>query len=116
MGDALDLINALNLERAALPDRFSGVFGNDAKIGLGITGVGFNFKPDAKFIFRFPDFDHIGAGIAGNHGLLFTYKNVGLCLRGEGPILLMSSGFNRDDMVTLKFPSVLYPIGLKGML
>ena len=46
------------------PNLLRGVFWNDADLGHGVGGVGFNLEPDAEFRFRGPDFRHFGAGVA----------------------------------------------------
>jgi hypothetical protein len=64
---SLNLINAVDFELAVFPNRFGGTFGNNSKLRLRVTSVGFDLEPDTKFILGLPDFDHIWARIARNH-------------------------------------------------
>ena len=70
LGHGLDLVDAGNVKLDVLgfPDRL-GVFARDhAQIGHGIAGVCLDLVPDAELGLGGPDGDHIGAGIAGDHG------------------------------------------------
>ena len=66
---ALDLVDACDLERAALPDRAGGLLGHQPLGDHGVGGVGFNFEPDPEPGLGFPDVDHLRPGIAGYHGM-----------------------------------------------
>ena len=47
LGLALDLVDPLDLEGAALPDRLGGRFGNDAEFGQGVAGMARDSNPDS---------------------------------------------------------------------
>jgi len=42
---SLNFINAFDFELAVFPNRFGGTFGNNAKLRLGVTSVGFDLEP-----------------------------------------------------------------------
>ena len=69
LGFPLDLVDALDLESAAVPDRLCRFLGNYAERRLGVAGVGLDLEPDPELVFRLPDGCHRGAGISWNsHG------------------------------------------------
>ena len=59
---------------AAFANGAGGLGWNDSQVGLSVTGVGLDFKPDAKFVGGFPDGDHLGAAVARNHCRLRSKK------------------------------------------
>ncbi len=62
-----DFVDAFDLEGAMTPDRFGGLFRDDAKLGLRIGGMRLDLEPDAKAVLRLPDARHLGAAVAGDH-------------------------------------------------
>ena len=64
LGLALDLIDALDLECAAVPDRLCRFFGNYAELRLGVAGMCLDFEPDPELVFGLPDGCHRGAGVS----------------------------------------------------
>ena len=80
-----DRIDARNVELGGLalfPDFFCGILRDDPELRHGVGGVRLDLEPDAKFGFRRPDGDHLGAGIAEYHGrrpdIILTIVIVGL--------------------------------------
>ena len=74
LGDALDLVDALDIElcRAALfPDGLCGFLGDDAEFGQRVAGMRLDLEPDAEAGFRRPDGHHFGARIARDHETIF---------------------------------------------
>src|SRR3954469_266629 len=68
---ALDLVDARDVEgRVArlFPDRVGRVLRDDAELGHRIRGVRLDLEPDAETRLGVPDGDHLGAGVARNHG------------------------------------------------
>ena len=71
-GDGLDLVDAghVELDIFRLPHG-GGVFARDhAQIGHRIAGMRLDLVPDAELGLGRPDFDHLGAGVTGDHGQL----------------------------------------------
>ena len=71
LGLALDLVDAVDLERALLPDRRGGLLGDHAEFGQRVGRVRLDLEPDAETRLGFPDFGHFGPGIAGDHQAAF---------------------------------------------
>ena len=72
LGHALDLVDARDVEGdeiGLVPDRLGALLGDDADLGERVAGIGLDLEPDAKARLRLPDLRHLGAGIAGDHGL-----------------------------------------------
>ena len=73
-GDRFDLVNAGDVEFnvLGLPDRI-GVFARDhTQIGHRIAGMCLDLVPDLELGCWFPDRNHIGTGITGDHGRTFS--------------------------------------------
>src|SRR3954451_18131207 len=71
IGLALDLVNAGNIEPgvpALFPDRPGGFLRDDPELGHRVGGVCLDLEPDAETRLGVPDGDHLGAGVARNHG------------------------------------------------
>ncbi len=68
-GDRFDFVDPRDIEFdvLGLPDRIGIGTRDHAQISLRIAGVGFDFVPDAELGGGFPDGDHFGAGITGDH-------------------------------------------------
>ena len=66
LGLAFNLIDALDLESAAVPDRLCRFLWNDAEFRLCIAGMCLDLKPDAELVFGLPDGCHRGAGVSWN--------------------------------------------------
>src|SRR5712671_4335975 len=66
-GFALDLIDALDLERAAFPDGARRVLRDDSERRLSITGMRLDLEPDPVAVLRRPDSGHLGTAVAGDH-------------------------------------------------
>jgi hypothetical protein len=64
---ALDLVDAGDVEAAALPDRVRRMLGDLAKLGHRLGGIGLNPEPDAEFRLRLPEVSHFGAAVAWDH-------------------------------------------------
>jgi hypothetical protein len=64
---AFDLINAGDFELALFPNGLGGIGGDDAQGDQCVHRVRFDFEPDLETGFGFPDGDHFGAGITGDH-------------------------------------------------
>ena len=60
------------------PERLRGLLWHHAEFGECISGVRLDLEPDAELRFGFPDFDHVGPRVAGDHKLC-------LYCRGELP-------------------------------
>ena len=58
-----DLVDAGDVDFAALADGLGGLGGDDAVFGEGLAGGGFDFEPHAVLVFVAPDAAHFGAGI-----------------------------------------------------
>ncbi len=71
-GLALDRLDALDLEAAALPHRGGGLRRDHADRGLGVAGMGLDLEPQAEPVGRLPDPAHCGSAVAGDHGGLFA--------------------------------------------
>ncbi len=67
VGLALDLVDALDLEGAALPHRARRTLRDDAERRLRVAGMGLDLEPDAEPVFRRPDPGHLGAAVARDH-------------------------------------------------
>jgi hypothetical protein len=70
LGDALDLVDALDIEGGAaalLPDRLRGFLRDHAELGQRVAGMGLDLEPDAEAGLRRPDGDHFRPGITGDH-------------------------------------------------
>src|SRR6266700_8306653 len=70
LGLALDLVDALDIERRILglgPDRPSGVLRDHAEFGEGVGRMCLDLEPDLEAGLRLPDGGHLGAGITGDH-------------------------------------------------
>ena len=68
-GLALDLVDALDLEAATLPDGASGALGDDPQRRLGIAGICLDLEPDPVAVLRRPDPGHLGAAVARDHAV-----------------------------------------------
>ena len=70
LGDRLDLVDARHIEFHVLraPHRLGIRLRDHAKGGLGVAGMGLDLIPDAELRLGRPDRNHLGAGIAGDHG------------------------------------------------
>jgi hypothetical protein len=68
LGGRLDLVDARDLETAALPDRLGGRLGDHAEFRLGVAGMGLDLEPDAEAVLRLPDLGHFGPAVTRNHG------------------------------------------------
>src|SRR5207248_5903004 len=66
-GLALDLVDALGLEAAALPDGASGALGDDSQRRLVIASMRLDLEPDPVPVLRRPDPGHFGAAVARDH-------------------------------------------------
>src|ERR1700758_5213076 len=66
-GFALDLVDALGLEPAALPDGASGAFGDDPERRLRGASMRLDLEPDPVAVLRRPDSRHHGAAVARDH-------------------------------------------------
>ena len=66
-GFALDLVDALGLEAAALPDGARGALGDDAERRLRIAGMRLDLEPDPVPVLRRPDPGHLGPAVARDH-------------------------------------------------
>src|SRR3546814_11433709 len=62
-----DLVDALDLEGAALPHRLGRLLGDDAELGLRVAGMRLDLETDAEPVLRLPDGGHLGAAVARNH-------------------------------------------------
>ena len=62
VGLALDLVDALDLEGAALPHRARRALRNDPERGLRVAGMGLDLEPDPEPVLRLPDPGHLAAG------------------------------------------------------
>src|SRR3546814_8058836 len=58
-GLALDLVDALDLEGAALPHRLGRLLGDDAELGLRVAGMRLDLEPAAEPVLRLPDGGHL---------------------------------------------------------
>ena len=67
-GVALDLVDAPDLEGAALAQRGGDPLRHDAQGLHGLGRQGFDLQHDAKAVFRFPDGGHAGARVTRDHG------------------------------------------------
>ena len=65
---ALDGVDAVDVEAAALADRLRRLLRNDAELGHGLGRKRFDLQPDAESRLRRPDGGHFRAGIAWDHG------------------------------------------------
>jgi hypothetical protein len=63
----LDLVDALDVPLAALPDGLRGFGRNDAELGLSVAGMRFDLEPDPVTVVRLPNGGHGGAGVTRNH-------------------------------------------------
>ncbi len=63
----LDLVDAGDVEAAALPDRIGRVLGDQPELGHRLGGIGLDPEPDAELGLGLPDAGHLGAAIAGDH-------------------------------------------------
>ncbi len=68
VGLALDLVDPLDLEGAALPDGARRALGDDPERGLGVAGVRLDLEPDPEAVLRLPDPAHLRAAVAWDHG------------------------------------------------
>ena len=66
-GLALERVDALEVERAALADRARRALGDDAQCRLRVAGMGLDLEPDPEPVLRRPDPRHFGAAIARDH-------------------------------------------------
>ncbi len=63
----LYLVDALDLESAALSDGVGRTLGDHAECGLSIAGMGLDLEPDPIPVLRRPDPGHLRSAIAGDH-------------------------------------------------
>ena len=63
----LDLVDALDLESAALPHCARRTLGDDAERRLSITSVRFDLEPDPVPVLRRPDPGHFRTAVARDH-------------------------------------------------
>src|SRR5215469_7718030 len=66
-GLALDLVDLVDLERAALPYRTRSALRNNPERRLRIAGMRFDLKPNPVAVLRRPDPRHLGPAIARDH-------------------------------------------------
>jgi hypothetical protein len=71
-GDALDLVDPLDLEGTFLPDLLSRLLRDHAQRRLGVAGMRLDLEPDAELALRRPDGGHLGPGVTGDHGSRFA--------------------------------------------
>ncbi len=83
LGFALDLVDAGDLELAAFPNCLGGIGGDDAERDQRVHGVRLDLEPDLEAGFGFPDGNHLGAGIAGDHAGA-PLSGAGVSTRGGG--------------------------------
>src|SRR5690606_18626032 len=67
LGLALDLVDPLDLEAPALPDRFGRIGGDYSQLRLCIASVRLNLEPDPELRLRLPDLGHLGAAVTRYH-------------------------------------------------
>src|SRR6202022_3600910 len=67
MRHVLYLVDALDLEGAALSDGAGRTLGDHAECGLSIAGMGLDLEPDPIPVFRRPDAGHLRTTIARDH-------------------------------------------------
>ena len=65
----LDLVDAGDVEAAALLHGIGGVLRDLPELGHRLGGIGLDPEPDAEPGLRLPDAGHLGAAIAGDHRL-----------------------------------------------
>ena len=68
-GLALDLVDALGLEAATLPDGASRTLGDDPERRLRVAGMCLDLEPDPVTVLRRPDPRHLGPAVARDHAV-----------------------------------------------
>ena len=69
---SLDLVDAINIESALLPDRLCSFLWNDAKFRHGIAGVRFDLEPNLELVLGLPNASHFGAAITWDHRMFVS--------------------------------------------
>ena len=73
VGDGLELVDALDLERGGRAD-VRGLLGGDARLpqlGLRLAREDLDLLPDLELVLELPDAGHLGTGVARDHGEAF---------------------------------------------
>ena len=68
-GLALDLVDALDLEAATLPDGASGALRDDSQRRLRVASICFDLEPDPVAVLRRPDPRHLGSAVTRDHAV-----------------------------------------------
>ena len=91
---ALDLVDPLDLERAALPHRTRRTLRDHAERRLGFARACFDLEPDPKPVFRGPDPGHFGSAVAWDHSVSASsqpsFRSAATICGGTGAVI--SSG------------------------
>jgi L-rhamnose isomerase len=66
-GLTLDLVDALDVEGAAFPDRPRRAFRDDTERRLRVARMRLDLEPDPVAVFRRPDPGHLGPAVARDH-------------------------------------------------
>ena len=77
-GLEFDLVDAFDLEGAALANRARRLGRDGAELGLGVAGMGLDLEPDLVAVRGLPDRGHLRAAVARDHGILEACRGSGI--------------------------------------
>ena len=104
LGHPLDLVDALDLEPAALPHRFGGALRDNTQLRLSIAGVRLDLEPDLELGLGLPDADHFGPAVTWDHERAASMQSRVFACIARGP-LSESSTHGADQPDELPGPS-----------
>jgi len=111
---ALNLIDAGDVEAAALPHRVGCMFRDKPEFSHSLGGIGLDLEPDAKLRLGLPNASHLGTAIARDHSNVGAFPREGDRFSGFNDLTLPTPLDATFDLQTI-FATTLLPWGRGAM-
>src|SRR5262245_56472881 len=104
---ALNLIDAGDVEAAALPHRVGCMFRDKPEFSHSLGGIGLDLEPDAKLRLGLPNASHLGTAIARDHSNVGAFPREGDRFSGFNDLALptpLDATFDLQTIFTDHYP------------